>query len=105
MDDIMNADFHEVWWIYSPERHEWGGLRIAHFRKTMDGMVLVIIAQETNKRRIGFRVWDEIAPREGWVKVKQIQMPTRAEVDAALDAALTEIARKVTEEVFERKTP
>lgn len=99
MNDIPNADFHEVWWIYAPERHEWGGARIAHFRKTVDGTTIVMIQGEM-QHRIGPRVWDDVAPREGWVKVKQIPIPTKAEVDAAIDAALTGIAAKIKTELF-----
>lgn len=95
-----NEDFQEVWWIFSHSEEEWGGLRIAHFRKTIDGTTIVIIAGEIDRRRVGPRIWDEVAPREGWVKVKQIMLPTKADVDAAVEAALREIAQAVTEEVF-----
>ena len=97
---LPHEDFHEIWWIYSPERHEWGGLRIAHFRKSVDGAVLVIISGETDKRRIGVRIWEDVGPREGWVKVKQIAVPSSAEVKFAIDAQLTKIASDVTKEIM-----
>lgn len=96
------VDFHEVWWIYSPERHAWGGLRTAHFLKTIEGELIVIIQNETSVMRIGPRVWDDISPREGWVKVKQIEFPSRVEIEAAIDAALRAVAERITAEVFGR---
>lgn len=89
----------ESWWIYAPERHPWGGLKIAHFSKPMNSdNIIVIIMGETDPRRIGVRYWNDIEEREGWVKVKQATLPTRAEIDAALDAKLREIAAKITDE-------
>src|SRR5258708_7478454 len=92
--------YHEVWWIhapeqaYLPERRDWGGLRIAHFRKIMNGEIIFIIQGETDQRRIGIRIWADVAPVEGWVKVKQISIPTLAEINAAMDAKLREIDRE-----------
>jgi len=103
MTDYPNDDFHEVWWIYAPERHTWGGLRVAHFRKTIDGALIVGILGESDPRRIGLRIWADIAPREGWVMVKQIMLPSRGEVDAALDTALRDIAEQITRDVSEAK--
>jgi hypothetical protein len=96
--ELPHQDFHEIWWIYAPERHPWGGLRLAHFRKTIDGTVIVIITGETDTRRIGPRVWEDVAPREGWVKVKPIELPTRVEVEAAIDRAIRHVAAKITKE-------
>lgn len=97
MSEMLNADFHEVWWIYAAERHPWGGIRLANFRKTMDGTLIVIISNEP-RDRTGPRVWDEIVPREGWVKVKQIPFPTFVEVNAAVDAVFRDIVQKVKAE-------
>ena len=97
---IPNEDFHEVWWIYAPERHPWGGVRIATFRKTADGTLIVLISNEPLDR-VGPRIWDDVGPREGWVKVKQIALPTRGEVDAAVDAALRAVVHEIkTEQGF-----
>lgn len=92
-----HLDFHEVWWIYAPERHPWGGARIAHFRKTFDGTPFFFISDETPDR-VGPRIWEDVAPREGWVKVKQIPFPTKAEVDAAVDLAMRQIATQIKDE-------
>lgn len=98
MSGILNEDFHEVWWIYSPERHEWGGLRIAHFRKTVNGTLIAIMLGEADPHRIGPRIWDDVATREGWVKVKPIALPDAADVDAAIDAAMRGIVRDLKEQ-------
>lgn len=74
-------EFHEVWWIHSGHDEMWAGLRIAHFRKSMDGALIVIITGEPPDRT-GLRIWDDIAKREGWRKVRQIAIPTREEIDA-----------------------
>jgi len=42
----MSANFHEVWWIASPRDEPWAGLRIAHFRKTVSGRLVVMIHGE-----------------------------------------------------------
>jgi len=97
---LPHEDFHEVWWISAPERHQWGGVRIAHFRKTINGTVIFFITNEPLDR-VGPRDWETISAGEGWVKVKQIQMPTRAEIDAAIDAKLHEVASKIIKEVFD----
>ena len=72
----MSANFHEVWWIASPRDEPWAGLRIAHFRKTVSGRLVVMILGECDPRRIGLRIWSDVAVREGWSKVAQIAMPT-----------------------------
>lgn len=100
---IPHSEFHEVWWIYAPERHPWGGARIAHFRKTANGTTIVVITGETDARRVGVRVWDDISPREGWVKVKQSELPSRAEIDAAIDAAIREIVQNIKTEMFDQQ--
>lgn len=98
-EPLPHEDYHEVWWIYAPDRHPWGGARIAHFRKTIDGTEFFFITNEPPDR-IGPRFWPDVAPREGWVKVKQIPLPTRAEIDAAVNAKLREIADDITKKVF-----
>lgn len=81
---IPHSDFHEVWWIYSPiNGKEWAGLRIAHFRKTVNGELVVVITGEIDQRRTGLRVWDDIREREEWFKVRQIPIPTMIEMLAA----------------------
>jgi hypothetical protein len=78
---IPHADFHEVWWIYSPVNgKEWAGLRIAHFRKTMQGDLVVVITSEIDSRRFGPRIWEEIQRTELWYKVKQITIPSVVEI-------------------------
>lgn len=80
---IPHADFHEVWWIYSPiNGKEWAGLRIAHFRKTTNGWLIVVIDSEIDPRRMGVRIWEDIQRTELWYKVKQIAIPTMAEIMA-----------------------
>lgn len=96
----MSDDSAEVWWIYAPERHPWGGLRVAYFIG-LEGNSTVVMIQGEPQGRAGPRVWDDIAPREGWVKVRQIPYPSRAEIDLAVDAALHGIARQITKDVFE----
>ncbi|MCK1670331.1 hypothetical protein [Bradyrhizobium sp. 150] len=81
---VPHADFHEVWWIYSPiNGKEWAGLRIAHFRKTTNGVLICTIANEIDPRRIGVRVWEDIQQSELWYKVKQVPIPNLVEVMAA----------------------
>lgn len=84
---VPHADFHEVWWIYSPVNgREWAGLRIAHFRKTVSGELVVVIQGEIDQRRFGMRVWQDIQQSECWYKVKQIPIPSLVEIMAsALD--------------------
>lgn len=91
---IQNADFHEVWWIYAQERHPWGGARIAHFRKTADGTLIMFIPGET-RDRTGPRVWEDATAREGWVKVRQIPFPTTAEIEAAVDGVMRDIVKQI----------
>ncbi len=45
---IDHAAFHEVWWIYAAEANQWGGLRIAHFKKTDKGELIFFITAETD---------------------------------------------------------
>jgi hypothetical protein len=83
-----NLGFHEVWWIYSPVNNkEWAGLRIAHFRKTSNGIdLLVNITGEIDQKRIGLRIWEEIQRSEHWYKVEQIPIPSVVEImKAAID--------------------
>lgn len=81
---VPHADFHEVWWIYSPNiRQEWAGLRVAHFRKSTNGELLVIINGEIDQRRIGMRIWTDIQETELWYRVKQIPIPTLIDIMAA----------------------
>lgn len=78
---IPYEDFHEVWWIYSPINGvTWSGLRIAHFRKSANGEMLVFITGEADARRIGPRIWRDIIRTELWYRVSQIPVPSFAEV-------------------------
>lgn len=78
-------EFHEVWWIYSDHDEPWAGRRIAHFRKSApNGDLVVVISGEADRRRVGLRIWDDVRAREGWIKVKQIEMPSEAEIARAL---------------------
>jgi hypothetical protein len=88
----------EVWWIFS-QNENYGGLRIGFFSKTVDGTTIVVIQGESDRRRIGVRTWADIQDREGWVKVEQIAVPNSADILAATDRRLREIAREITEDV------
>jgi hypothetical protein len=76
MTDIPHQDFHEVWWIYADPKQPYGGLRIAHFRKTVDGTLIFMISDEPPDR-MGPRIWAGVSAREGWRKVEQISIPAR----------------------------
>lgn len=86
---VPHADFHEVWWIYSPiNNKEWAGLRVAHFRKTVNGVLICVIQDEIDQKRFGLRVWEDIQRTELWYRVKQIPIPTMIEIMAgALDTS------------------
>ena len=71
------SDFHEIWWIGSRQKEPWAGLRIAHFRKTSDGTLIFFILGDTLERT-GPRVWSDVSAREGWKRVEQIPIPTKA---------------------------
>jgi hypothetical protein len=109
-DEPLNL-FHEVWWIFSLGRgpnglgEPWGGLRIGHFHKTVDFTEVVFINGETDRRRIGMRIWDDIAEREGWVKVAKIAVPSDDDIKHALDARLHEIARQISDDVMNAHLP
>lgn len=84
-DEVQaNLAFHEIWWIYSEGPEEWTGLRIAHFSKSVQGVLMVVITGEVDRRRIGLRIWDDIKDREGWYKVAQITPPSREDIRNAL---------------------
>jgi hypothetical protein len=74
MSDIPHENFHEVWWIWADPKHDYGGLRIAHFRKTNNGALIVMICDEPDERR-GVRVWGDVAAREGWRFIEPIPIP------------------------------
>lgn len=86
MTDISEDREHrEVWFIYSPSNEPWGNLRIATFTKAINSphLELVVIHNESDKRRIGVRVWNDIVQSEHWFKVRQIEVPSAADVMAA----------------------
>lgn len=79
-----NSDFREVWWIYSPiNNKEWGGLRLAIFRKSVEGVLLCVIQGEIDKNRVGVRDWDTLQATEHWYKVEQVQIPDMIKIMAA----------------------
>lgn len=82
----------EVWWVYSPRDEAWAGLRIGHFgvMKRQDGSVMdtegatpFFILGEVPHRG-GIRIWENVSKREGWVKVRRIDVPTVPECLAAI---------------------
>lgn len=81
---MTDRNFHEVWWIYAPKHHPWGGLRLAHFRKT-DDILTVLIVDEADRRPFGEHVWDDIALAEGWIKVARVPIPGSEAVRCAAD--------------------
>ena len=86
MTDIREAtEFREVWFIYSPVNKPWGNLRIATFTKACNApfLELVVIHNESDRDRIGVRVWDDIVQSELWFKVRKVEVPTAADVMAA----------------------
>jgi hypothetical protein len=74
----------EVWFIYSPVNAPWGNLRIATFTKAVNAphLDLVVIHNDYGPR-LGVRVWDDIVKTELWFKVRQIEVPSAADVMAA----------------------
>ena len=83
MTDINEAiEFREVWFIYSPVNKPWGNLRIATFTKACNSphLELVVIHNETDRDRIGVRVWQDIVQSELWFKVRKIEVPSLTDV-------------------------
>lgn len=81
----------EVWWVYSPRTEPWAGLRIAHFG-VRSGIHVAAKTEATPffilgevPYRSGIRVWENAAKREGWVKVRRIDVPTHAACLAAME--------------------
>lgn len=74
----------QFWWIFSPSKEEWGGIRFAAFLHTMNGKEICHITGEYDRDRIGIRLWDHISKTEGWIKVKQVMVPTKAELQLAI---------------------
>jgi len=91
MTDIKEAVEHrEVWFIYSPINKPWGNLRIATFTKACNApfLDLVVIHNEVQDR-MGVRVWDDIVRSELWFKVRQIDVPSAADVmKAAMESGM-----------------
>jgi hypothetical protein len=91
MTNISEASEHrEVWFIFSPLDKAWANLRIATFTKASNAphLDLVVIHNEIN-HRAGIRVWDDIVETEKWFKVRQIEVPSAAEVmKAATDRGI-----------------
>jgi hypothetical protein len=86
-DTVREAgEFRELWFIYSPIEAPWANLRIATFTKAINAphLDLVVIHNETDKRRIGVRIWDDIVKSEHWIKVRQIDVPSADEVKAVM---------------------
>lgn len=83
-DTLPHEEFHEVWWVYSPiNGKSWAGLRLATFRKSVDGALVVIFHNEIAPDRIGIRIWDDVQNTELWYKVVQVPVPTLVEIMAA----------------------
>lgn len=82
----------EVWWVYSQRPEAWAGLRIAHFgvvslddrKMNAIGVTPFFILGEVPHRG-GIRVWENASKREGWVKVRRIDVPTKAACLAAME--------------------
>jgi hypothetical protein len=77
-----NEDLQEFWWIFSPSEEEWGGLRLAAFRKASTGPIFFLIANEL-PQRTGLRDWESVSEREGWRKVMRVPMPTQEDIASA----------------------
>jgi len=76
-------DEREIWFIFTHRKEPWGNLRLATFVPTNEpGMNLVIIHNE-EPYRTGPRIWKDIVAREGWFKVRKIELPTTDDVRAA----------------------
>jgi hypothetical protein len=85
MTDISEVVEHrEVWFIFSPLNTPWANLRIATFTKASNAphLDLVVIHNEIGPR-LGMRVWNDIVQSEYWFKVRQIEVPSVADVMAA----------------------
>jgi hypothetical protein len=94
-ENLTMEEFHEVWWIFAQQRHPWGGLRLAHFRKTIDGALVVVITGEIDSRRQGVRVWADVEEREGWVRIAQIAIPDARTIAGCVEAKLREIGADI----------
>lgn len=82
------SDGRGTWFIYSPRKEDWAGLRMATFSKfTADSPDLITIIHNEMPDRIGPRIWADIVEREGWVKVMRIDTPTPAMIMAAMREA------------------
>jgi hypothetical protein len=79
-----DQEHREVWFIYSPMNKPWANLRIATFTKASNPphLELVVIHNEIGDR-LGARVWQDIVRSELWFKVRQIEVPSPADVMAA----------------------
>lgn len=92
MTDISeDHDAREVWFIFSPRDEPWGNLRLATFSKASNAphLELVVIHNETDIRRAGMRVWQDIVESEQWFKVRKVEVPTAEDViEASLKAKL-----------------
>lgn len=81
------SDEREFWWIFSHHDEPWAGLRIAVFTPVRGSPEpCFIITSEADPRRVGLRHWPEVSEREGWVKVKRIDVPCHCDVKAAMEA-------------------
>ena len=87
----MNDDHeHELWWIYSPVvNEEWGGLRVAHFYRSTDGVTRIKIADEIQQRS-KTRDWFEARATELWFKIAPISIPTDVDIRGAAFHAANE---------------
>jgi hypothetical protein len=90
----------EMWFIFTHRKESWGNLRVATFVKSNTGRMDVVFIHNEPPERTGPRVWDDIVEREGWFKVRQIEVPTAEEVARVCDEGLRQIATEIREEFF-----
>ena len=81
---MLDPNYHEIWWIFSPYDQPWAGLHLAHFR-IVDGFEIVIIPDDAMwPGRYGPREWLSVKQREGWIKIERIHIPTKHQVQRAM---------------------
>jgi hypothetical protein len=81
----IDESVNQLWFIYSQAGEPWAGLRIATFVKSIGSPVFdIVLIHNELPERMGPRIWDDIAEREQWRKVKVIELPTMSEVAEAM---------------------
>lgn len=79
-----NPERNEVWWVYSTQDKMWAGLRIATVIPASPAHGELFVIHNEVGPRVGVRAWDDVSEREGWVKVKKIDVPTSEDIIATL---------------------